>query len=117
MLYSGAILSLRVLYNALKDGGDIFVETFGIALDPGLPPMTMVESPDTVCSGSEDEKNRTGWNYFVPIEKALKLWLETVGFHDVTVAALNANSRYLAKGTRHAHEEIARAGLARRDIR
>ena len=124
VLYSGVIyhvtdpvLSLRILYNALKDGGDIFVETFGIALDPGLPPMTMVESPGTVRSGSEGEKSRTGWNYFVPTDKALKLWMETVGFHDVTVAALNDNSRYLAKGTRHAHEEMARAGLARRDIR
>lgn len=67
--------------------------------------------------GAEGKKSRTGWNYFVPTDKALKLWMETVGFHDVTVSALDGNRRYLAKGTRHAHEEMASAGLARRDIR
>ena len=82
-----------------------------------FPVCGLVESPGIVRSGSEDEKNRTGWNYFVPTEKALKLWLETVGFQDVAVSALDDNRRYLAKGTRRGHEEMARAGLARRDIR
>ena len=39
------VLSLRILFNALKDGGRIFVETMGVVAGANSPPLAAVEGP------------------------------------------------------------------------
>lgn len=123
IIYSGVIyhvtdpvLSLRILFNALKDGGEVFVETMGVKSN-NENPLALVEGPAVVRGGSKEELNRGGWNYFLPSSSALKLWIETVGFENVVVGGIDSNSRILAKGVRHKHVDMLRAGLSRRDIR
>ncbi len=123
IIYSGVIyhvtdpvLSLRILYNALLDGGEIFVETMGVNANNEIP-LALVEGPAVVRGGAKEDLNRGGWNYFVPTSNALKLWIETVGFENVIAGGIDNNSRILAKGVRHRHEDMLRAGLSRQDIR
>lgn len=124
ILYSGVIyhvtdpiLSLRILFNALKDGGKIFVETMSVNVGATIPPMAAVEGPKVMHGGSKENLNRGGWNYFLPSCTALALWMETAGFEDVQVGAINNNQRIKAAGVRWQHKDILRAGLSRPDVR
>ncbi len=110
------IISLRILFNALNDGGEIFVETMGVNVQNG-PPAALVEGPAVIGGGSKEDLNRSGWNYFVPSNSALKLWIETAGFENVVVSSLTPQNRILAKAVRRSHVDITRAGLSRPDIR
>ncbi len=123
VIYSGVIyhvtdpiISLRILFNALNDGGEIFVETMGVNAN-NIPPVALVEGPAVVRSGSKENLSRSGWNYFVPSNGALKLWIETAGFENVAVSSLTPQNRILAKAVRRSHVDITRAGLSRPDIR
>ena len=124
ILYSGVIyhvtdpvLSLRILFNALKDGGQIFVETFGYLSDSKYP-LAIVESPGmTRQKGKDGELKRSGWNYYIPNELGLKLWMETVGLENIHVGAIDGKSRIKGVGTRIQHVDMLRAGLARPNIR
>jgi len=123
VIYSGVIyhvtdpiLSLRILYNALKDGGDIFVETFGIWAGGEMQSVCLVESGP--MEGNAESLNRTGWNNFIPSSEALKSWMISVGFKDVNVGAPTQDLRRIhGKGMRVQHEDMLRAGLSRPDIR
>lgn len=124
ILYSGVIyhvtdpvLSLRILFNALKDGGRIFVETMGVVAGANSPPLAAVEGPKVTRGGSRENLNRGGWNYFLPSTSALALWMETAGFEDVHVGAIDHQQRIKAAGTRTEHKDILRAGLSRPDVR
>ena len=124
ILYSGVIyhvtdpvLSLRILFNALKDGGKIFVETFGYKTSSNLP-LSIIESPgNTRKDEAPGEMKRSGWNYYVPNEAGLKLWMETVGFENITVGSIDKKSRIKSVGQRTTHTDMLRAGLSRPDIR
>lgn len=124
IIYSGVIyhvtdpvLSLRILFNAMKDGGKIFIETFGYSSDNSRP-LAIIESPgDTRKKGRAGEFKRSGWNYYIPNERALELWVETVGFENVRAGKINEKSRIKCVGQRIEHVDMLRAGLARPDIR
>lgn len=112
---SDPILSLRILYNALRDGGSIYVESLGTAhedytcwSDSGLP--------GAVENTSIEQRNRTGWNYFIPSRLALADWMYAVGFENVEGSALT-NRRLYYYGTRTRHKDFMRAGLSRPTIR
>ena len=124
IIYSGVIyhvtdpvLSLRILFNALKDSGKIFVETLGINPDAGVPPLALVEGPRNIRGGSKKELNRGGWNYFAPSKTGLYIWMDTAGFEDIRISDITANNRIYGGGTRQYHKDILRAGLSRPDIR
>jgi SAM-dependent methyltransferase len=124
ILYSGVIyhvtdpvLSLRILFNALKDRGNIFVETFGTKTIDQAPPIAIVEGPSVIRGGNKENLSRGGWNYYIPCPKALYLWLDSVGFHDIKVGAVDQQRRIRAVATRTQHEDMLRAGLSRPGIR
>ena len=124
VIYSGVIyhvtdpvLSLRILFNSLKDGGSIFVETYGVSSDQTSPPAAMIEGPMITGGGDESAVNRDGWNYFVPTSSGLSIWMGSVGFEDITVGNVDQTHRIKASGRRNTHIEMARAGLSRPDIR
>ena len=79
--------------------------------------MRMVEGPMIVRGGDEKNRNRGGWNYFVPSADGLAVWMNSVGFEDVRTGSVDANSRIKAIGKRTEHIEMLRAGLSRPDIR
>lgn len=111
------ILSLRILFNSLKDSGRIFIETYGISgndINKGM--LVRFEGPTGALGRSED-LNRTGWNYFIPSSPALLLWTDAAGFSDVTASKMDSSYRIKCVGTRHKHEDMLRAGLSRPDIR
>ncbi|MHC4759651.1 MAG: class I SAM-dependent methyltransferase, partial [Planctomycetota bacterium] len=124
ILYSGVIyhvsdpiLSLRILFNALKDGGNIFVETYGIPSAGQNAPVTLYLGPQCFKSGSKDDLTRKGWNYFVPTPFALKLWIASVGFENIKVDNVGLLHRIKAVATRVRHKDILRAGLSKPSIR
>ena len=110
------ILSLRILFNALKDNGNIYIETFGIKSNSTIP-IVRAEGPVISRGGSQENLNRSGWNYFIPSTNALSLWCNTVGFEDIRVQEVDSNSRIHACATRKKHYDMLRAGLSRATIR
>ncbi|WP_323783849.1 DUF1698 domain-containing protein [Thalassovita sp.] len=112
---SDPVLGLRRLYNRLHDGGDIFVESFGI-FDDGQ--FCRFDSNIPNGSGNKSDLNRSGWNWFVPSAKCLGAWMEVAGFEDVEVFASNVTGycRVFGHGRRKSFKDITRAGLAVPDI-
>jgi len=114
---SDPVLSLRILFNALKDGGQIFVETYGIPPAGQNTPVTIFLGPQFFKSGTKENLDRRGWNYFVPTPLALKLWIASVGFEEIKVTNVDALHRIKALARRIRHKDILRAGLSRPSIR
>jgi 2-polyprenyl-3-methyl-5-hydroxy-6-metoxy-1,4-benzoquinol methylase len=120
IIYSGVVyhvtdplLSLRLAFGALKDGGEIFVETAGL------------DHPDSVCiyegpmihhNGSVEELNRGGWNYFIPSPKCLFRWCSDAGFQSVNTGPV-LNGRIHASAGRSQFRDFLRAGISVRSVR
>ncbi|MEL7092738.1 MAG: DUF1698 domain-containing protein [Pseudomonadota bacterium] len=110
---SDPVLGLRRLYNRLRDGGDILVESQGIVGD-GL--HCRFDS-NRALSGDVKDLNRGGWNWFSPTAACLGAWMETAGFEDVQVYYSDvAKNRVFGYGRRNGFRDITRAGLSVRDI-
>eukprot|EP00435_Cladocopium_sp_Y103_P074404 s88_g48.t1 len=95
---SDPMMALRILYNRLKVGGIIIVET--------MIPMPFAEL-------AYDRITGTGNNYFTCGPKVLGEWLEDVGFTSIVVGQLRRTEAIARKEKR---ESMKQAGLARRDI-
>ena len=106
------VIALRILFNALRNGGIILVESAGIDSDELI---CKYEGCSFFGEGTVEQLNRGGWNWFVPSKATLKLMLENVGFKDVKVKYIE--NRLYAVGTKLHHEEITRAGLSIPHIR
>lgn len=95
------VMTFRILFNCLKDGGTCLVETaasngFGCSLDLKGPPS---------------------YNWFFPTPKAIDKLMTSVGFKDVKTSGLSAGGRALAFGRRESHVDMIRGGLSIKDIR
>src|SRR5262249_30968066 len=60
---SDPVPALRILLNALKVGGVILVETSGINHDE---PLCRFDGGLVYFGGVREQRNRGGWNWFVP---------------------------------------------------
>ena len=116
---SDPIVALRRLFNSLKDGGEIYIESLGCIDD--YPVCRYVGN----ARGEHDRDitQRFGWAYYIPSMKCLERWLNEVGFCDVkcNYIAPEANRyprspRVYAYGKRERRVEITRAGLSQPDI-
>lgn len=112
---SDPVLALRHLFNQLKDGGDILVESMGIDHDGSMCGF----AGNKAEHGSKEEMNRGGWNWFCPSAKCLASWMETAGFEDIQYfrSPFLKNPRVFAYGKRKSYRDITRAGLAIPDVR
>ncbi len=110
-------MSLRILFNSLKDNGRIFIETLGVKTQGSTRPIAIVEGSMIHQSGSKEQLNRTGWNYFIPSPSAVVIWVATAGFEDIAISESEVGSRIECVATRCQHKEMLRAGLSRSDIR
>ena len=113
---SDPILSLRLLFNALKDGGEMFVESYGVPAARGQA-LALAEMTEVAHSGTKDNLDRGGRCHFVPSPAALELWMRAVGFEDLQVDPVTPNGHLFAKGRRRQHQDMLRAGLSRPDVR
>jgi 2-polyprenyl-3-methyl-5-hydroxy-6-metoxy-1,4-benzoquinol methylase len=122
VLYSGVlyhvtdpVLSLRIVFNALKDGGQCLLETMA------------VDGAGRYCEyGDRKDRSRRdgaapatllgGWDWFVPSLGAVRAMLEDTGF-EVRDARLHEGGRVTALARRRQHVDMLRAGLARPSIR
>jgi 2-polyprenyl-3-methyl-5-hydroxy-6-metoxy-1,4-benzoquinol methylase len=111
---SDPIVGLRRLYQALKAGGTLCLESMSIP------------SAECICEyeGPSRRRGEFGWNWFVPSPKALKQWLEDTGFEAIqvgngvdelavtdTMDPLGPN-RCLAVARKRAGHHISVAGLS-----
>lgn len=99
------ILALRILFNALKDGGTLFLETM-------IAPV-----PDTHAGGQNVMvyAGGKGWNWFIPSEQALIKMLNDVGFDWVSTYG-KEKGRLYCKAYRIEHKDMLRAGLSNRYV-
>ena len=111
---SDPVLSLRILFNRLLDGGEILVESQGI--DSAEPVCEFRGNRIFNPGGSEAEFNRGGWNWFLPSAPCLERWMIEAGFDDVKVFLSPYNNRVFGYGRRTRWRPITRAGFARADV-
>jgi SAM-dependent methyltransferase len=106
------VVGLRVLFNALRPGGIMLIESAGLDSDELI---CKYEGCSFYHDGTKKQLNRGGWNWFIPSKATLKLMIENVGFRNVEVKWLSG--RLYGIGKKIQHEEITRAGLSKPDIR
>jgi len=111
---SDPLIGLRVLFNALKVGGRILVESAGIDHDE---PYCRFDGSLIHLSGSRDQLNRGGWNWFWPSPSALGRMMREAGFDEVQTCWHPGVSRVFGYGTKLAQVGICRAGLSVPGIR
>tara|TARA_R100000808_G_scaffold24873_1_gene58982 strand:- start:25199 stop:26089 length:891 start_codon:yes stop_codon:yes gene_type:complete len=99
---SDPTVGLRRLFNSLKDGGEIFVET--TAFDSGP-----VKGDWFPCA------RRGNAHGYTPSIPCLNKWLEDAGFTE-TQCSMGMNNRGYGYGKRRAHVEISKAGLSQPHI-
>ena len=110
---SDPILGLRNLFNCLKDGGVILVETAGINSKKAF---AKYEGNYVFSSGTKEELNRGGWNYFCPSPKCLLLWMKEAGFEEIKTFYSPFSGRVYGFGKRNKFKDICKAGFSKRDI-
>jgi len=113
---SDPVLGLRKLFNAAKDGGEIFVETMGL---DSSEPICVYEGNRRYHhaeSESQGSLNRGGWNWFVPSASCLERWMLEAGFDGIECYYSHHSKRVFGYGKRTGFKDITRAGLSVRDV-
>jgi SAM-dependent methyltransferase len=111
---SDPLVGLRILFNALRAGGTILVESAGI------------DHPEPYCrfdgsmiwhSGDKENLNRGGWNWFMPSPSALARMMREAGFEHVETLWHHATGRVFGFGRKLRQVGICKAGLSVPGIR
>jgi len=110
---SDPVLGLRCLFNRLKDGGDILIESAGIE---GDKPICRFKGNQQHFGGDEKNMSRSGWAWFWPTASCLEAWMYEAGFEDIQVFFSTASRRVYGYGKRRKFKDITRAGLSIVDI-
>lgn len=111
---SDPVLALRILYNALRIGGTILVETMGYDSEE---PLCIYEGSQVFGAGEAESLNRGGWNWFVPSALALERMLYAAGFDAIRTVYSDNRKRIYAYAEKTRMVGITKAGLAKKTIR
>jgi SAM-dependent methyltransferase len=111
---SDPLLGLRILFNSLKDGGVILVESAGINR---RGPFCRFDGSRMYLSGDKDQLNRVGWNWFIPSPSALARMMREAGFEEVKTLWSYETRRIYGFGKKVRQVGICRAGLSVPSIR
>lgn len=111
---SDPVLGLRILFNALKRGGTILVESAGIHHEE---PYCRFDGSAVVISGNKQDLSRRGWNWFLPSPSALHRMMREAGFEKVETRWNDQTERVFGFGRKLRHVGICKAGLSVPDIR
>ena len=111
---SDPVVALRLLFNALRLGGTILVESGGVNVSGSVCAYEGCVVYHRIVNESQSQLNRGGWNWFLPSPTALARMLWAAGFDDIRVAW--ADGRVYAEATKARQIGITRAGLSRPDL-
>jgi 2-polyprenyl-3-methyl-5-hydroxy-6-metoxy-1,4-benzoquinol methylase len=118
---SDPVLALRILFNSLKPGGIILVESAGI---DRAEPACLFAGSRSHSGGAAVELTRGGWNWFLPSASALKSMMQEAGFDSIRSVALRQGvwdfapgRRLYACGIKTRQVGICKAGLSVPGIR
>jgi len=107
---SDPVLALRILFNSLRVGGRILVESHGI---DRIESVCRFEGSQVYSSGTREGLDRSGWNWFVPSPSALYRMMREAGFDDVQTRWNDAGGgRVYGYGRKVSEVGICRAGLS-----
>lgn len=110
---SDPLLALRIIYNALHKNSVLLLETAGYKSDQVV---FKYEGPSVFTFGSEEELNRTGWNWFIPSEKALHSILSDAGFENIKTHWNDETKRIFAIAEKQSFKGICKSGLSIKNI-
>jgi 2-polyprenyl-3-methyl-5-hydroxy-6-metoxy-1,4-benzoquinol methylase len=111
---SDPLLALRILFNSLKTGGIILVESAGIDTEE---PFCRFDGSLIVGSGTRESMDRGGWNWFMPSPSALYRMMREAGFDEVESLWHRETERLFAYGRKTRQVGICKAGLSVADIK
>lgn len=104
---SDPLLALRILFNSLKVGGFILIESAGINSQEAICQFTgsLIHG-----AGKKERLNRAGWNWFLPSPSALYRMMREAGFDDVQTQW--HSERVYGYGKKISQVGICKAGLS-----
>jgi hypothetical protein len=96
---------LRILYNSLKEGGILFLETLALPEGSGDEKTLEYHGPSV-----------PGWNWFVPSAKCCVQITKDVGFDEVLPLGYWADKRFCLVAKKYRYRPVAMyAGVANSD--
>jgi SAM-dependent methyltransferase len=111
---SDPLLALRILFNSLRIGGIILIESAGINREE---PLCRFDGSLIYRSGTRERLNRSGWNWFIPSPSALYRMMREAGFDEVETLWHDATNRIYGYGEKVSQVGICKAGLSVPSIR
>ena len=114
---SDPLLGLRVLFNSLKVGGKILIESEGIEREE---PFCRFDGSLIYRAGTREDLTRTGWNWFVPSPSALHRMMKEAGFDDIDTLLYSSRKRrksLYGYGKKVAQVGVCKAGFSFPSIR
>jgi SAM-dependent methyltransferase len=114
---SDPLLALRILFNSLKVGGKILIESEGVEREE---PFCRFDGSLIYSAGTREDLTRTGWNWFVPSPSALHRMMREAGFDDIDTLLYRSRKRrkrLYGYGKKVARIGICKAGLSVPTIR
>lgn len=111
---SDPLIALRILFNSLKVGGEILIESAGINHDK---PLCKFTGSLVHHKGRKGKLNRGGWNWFLPSPSALSRMMREAGFDEIDTVWHEPSKRVFGYGKKLSQESICRAGLSKPDVR
>ncbi len=106
---SDPLLALRILFNSLKVGGFILVESAGINREE---PFCKFDGSLSYHSGTRERLNRRGWNWFIPSPSALYRMMKEAGFDEIQTQWHDGTNRVYGYGRKVSQVGICKAGLS-----
>ena len=103
------VLALRILFNSMKVGSFILIESAGIDTDE---PFCRFDGSHIWHSGTKENMNREGWNWFMPSPSALYRMMKEAGFDDIETQWHDGTNRVFGYGRKLSQASICRAGLS-----
>ena len=110
---SDPLLALRILYNSLKTGGTISIESEGM---DHPEPYCRFDGSRVIAQGTKEEMNRGGWNWFIPSPSALARMMLEAGFDEIQSVWHGDSGRVYAYGVKRVKRGICKAGLSVKQI-
>jgi len=106
---SDPLLALRILFNSVKVGGFILIESAGINREE---PFCRFDGSLIWHSGTRERMNRGGWNWFMPSPSALYRMMSEAGFDEIQTQWHNGTNRVYGFGRKLSQVGICKAGLS-----
>ncbi len=114
------VVALRILYNSMKVGGVLLLETATNAMPHPNRAISMCFYEGCLAfhpnpEQSHQQLNRGGWNWFIPSPTAIGQMLEGSGFNHIKILLIDG--RAFAIAIKDKFRSICRAGLSKPNIR